>query len=58
MDTIPFIGEVLRSNNEWAQWAVLLVDLLRSFVPESGHETIETGDGNLASLRLVLREGV
>lgn len=60
LEAVPFLGEILESGDEWAQARTLdiLIDLLASFGPEPGHETIEGAGGVRLQVDVLLGERI
>jgi hypothetical protein len=60
LHAVPFLMEMLKHDKEFVREAALdvLVDLLGSFRPESGFETIRNSSGVEASLDTALRDAV
>jgi hypothetical protein len=60
VSAVPFLGDVLRDGASEARETTLeiLIELVGSFEPEIGYETIETAGGDRRDLRVVLEAAV
>jgi hypothetical protein len=57
---VPFLNEILDTGTDWARRAVLnvLIDLIDSFEPEPGYETVQRSGQTRADLEQSLCEAV
>ena len=60
LEVVPFLKEILESGGDWARTTVLnvLIDLVDTFEPEAGYETLGTVNGQNAQLAELLRAAV
>lgn len=60
LGALPFLGEMLVGGSESARVATLdiLIDLVGSFAPEPGFETVLRPQGETGDVQVLLRQGV